>query len=115
MSGCDSEQIQTRKVIFSEENMIDCLSFGFHDPNHAAALACALLPLCLGWRRAAWAGRISRSSRSPSAASGAVRASASRSRGSSSRRAPRPSLTGPCCSTAPRGAASAGRTGCCRG
>ena len=31
--------------------------FGFHNPNHAAALACALLPLCWGWRRAAWAGR----------------------------------------------------------
>ena len=29
------------------------LSFGFHN-NHAAALACALLPLCWGWRRAAW-------------------------------------------------------------
>ena len=36
---------------------MDRLSFGFHNPNHAAALACALLPLCLGWRRAAWAGR----------------------------------------------------------
>ncbi len=32
-------------------------SFGFGNPNHAAALACALLPLCWGWRRAAWAGR----------------------------------------------------------
>ena len=37
--------------------MIDRLSFGFNNPNHAAALVCALLPLCLGWRRAAWAGR----------------------------------------------------------
>lgn len=37
--------------------MIDRLSFGFHNPNHAAALVCALLPLCFGWRRAAWAGR----------------------------------------------------------
>ncbi len=37
--------------------MIDRLSFGFHNPNHAAALACALLPLCFGWRRAAWVGR----------------------------------------------------------
>ncbi len=35
----------------------DRLSFGFGNPNHAAALACALLPLCWGWRRAAWAGR----------------------------------------------------------
>ncbi len=33
------------------------LAFGFHNPNHAAALACALLPLCWGWRRAAWVGR----------------------------------------------------------
>ena len=32
--------------------------FGFHNPNHAAALACAFLPLCWGWRRVAWAGRI---------------------------------------------------------
>ena len=32
-------------------------SFGFGNPNHAAALACALLPLCWGWRCAAWAGR----------------------------------------------------------
>jgi len=37
--------------------MIDRLSFGLHNPNHAAALACALLPLCFGWRRAAWGGR----------------------------------------------------------
>ena len=33
-------------------------SFGFGNPNHAAALACAFLPLCWGWRRVAWAGRI---------------------------------------------------------
>ena len=32
-------------------------SFGFHNPNHAAALVCALLPLCWGWRRHAWIGR----------------------------------------------------------
>lgn len=32
-------------------------SFGFGNPNHSAALACAFLPLCWGWRRAAWAGR----------------------------------------------------------
>ena len=37
--------------------MYDRLSFGFHNPNHAAALVCALLPLCWGWRRAAWVGR----------------------------------------------------------
>ena len=36
---------------------VDRLSFGFHNPNHAAALVCALLPLCFGWRRAAWVGR----------------------------------------------------------
>ena len=36
---------------------VDRLSFGFHNPNHAAALARALPPLCLGWRRAAWDGR----------------------------------------------------------
>ena len=36
---------------------VERLTFGFHNPNHAAALACALLPLCLGWRRVAWAGR----------------------------------------------------------
>ena len=33
------------------------LAFCFHNPNHAAALICALLPLCWGWRRAWWAGR----------------------------------------------------------
>ena len=38
--------------------MVDRLAFGFHNPNHAAALACALLPLCWGWRRAAWLGRL---------------------------------------------------------
>ena len=32
-------------------------SFGFHNPNHAAALVCVLLPLCWGWRRHAWIGR----------------------------------------------------------
>lgn len=37
--------------------IMDRLSFGFHNPNHAAALVCALLPLCLGGRRAAWVGR----------------------------------------------------------
>ena len=30
---------------------------GFQNPNHAAAAACALLPLCWGWRRCAWIGR----------------------------------------------------------
>ena len=45
-------------MAFAQSKLImDRLSFGFHNPNHAAALACALLPLCLGWRRAAWAGR----------------------------------------------------------
>ena len=37
--------------------IMDRLSFGFHNPNHAAAFACALLPLCFGGRRAAWVGR----------------------------------------------------------
>ncbi|MDO5319912.1 MAG: hypothetical protein Q4G65_14895 [bacterium] len=31
---------------------------GFHNPNHAAALACAVLPLCWGWRRCAWLGNL---------------------------------------------------------
>lgn len=31
-------------------------AYCFHNPNHAAALLCALLPLCWGWRRARWAG-----------------------------------------------------------
>ena len=45
-------------MAFAQSKLImDRLSFGFHNPNHAAALVCALLPLCLGWRRAAWAGR----------------------------------------------------------
>lgn len=30
--------------------------FGFCNPNHAAALLCALLPFCWGWRRFAWLG-----------------------------------------------------------
>ncbi len=38
--------------------MFERLTFGFHNPNHAAALACALLPLCLGWRGAGVALRI---------------------------------------------------------
>lgn len=33
-------------------------AFGFHNPNHAAALACALLPLLYGWRRSAWVAHI---------------------------------------------------------
>jgi len=37
--------------------MTDRISFGFHNPNHAAALVCALLPLCFGWRWVAWVGR----------------------------------------------------------
>lgn len=32
--------------------------FGFANPNHAAAAICALVPLCWGWRRCAWLGRI---------------------------------------------------------
>ena len=37
--------------------MLDRFSFTFHNPNHAAALICALLPLCWGWRRCTWIGR----------------------------------------------------------
>ena len=33
-------------------------SFGFHNPNHAAALVCALLPLCWDWQRHTWIGRV---------------------------------------------------------
>ena len=49
--------LQTKKNRIVSIVMIDRLSFGFHNPNHAAALVCALLPLCLGWRRATWVGR----------------------------------------------------------
>ena len=41
--------------------MIDRLSFGFHNPNHAAALACALLPQCFGGRGLGAASRIEES------------------------------------------------------
>lgn len=35
------------------------LGFGFANPNHAAAVICALFPFCWGWRgRWRWAGRI---------------------------------------------------------
>ena len=33
-------------------------SLGFGNPNHAAALICAFMPFCWGWRRCAWLGRI---------------------------------------------------------
>lgn len=48
--GLGREEGPSHGLIFSVEDMIDRLSFGFHNPNHAAALACALLPLCFGWR-----------------------------------------------------------------
>ena len=32
--------------------------FCFYNPNHAAALICALVPFFWGWRRCAWVGRI---------------------------------------------------------
>ena len=32
--------------------------FGFTNPNHAAALACAIVPLCWGWMRCVWLGRV---------------------------------------------------------
>ena len=33
-------------------------SFGFYNPNHAAALVCAFIPLCWGWMRCVWLGRV---------------------------------------------------------
>ena len=33
-------------------------SFGFYNPNHAAALVCAVIPLCWGWMRCVWLGRV---------------------------------------------------------
>ena len=30
--------------------------FGFDNPNHAAALFCALLPLLWGWKKRVWLG-----------------------------------------------------------
>ena len=33
-------------------------SFGFYNPNHAAALVCAVIPLCWGWMRCVWLGRM---------------------------------------------------------
>ena len=33
-------------------------AFGSANPNHAAALLCALAPFCWGWRRCAWLGWI---------------------------------------------------------
>ena len=56
--GLGREEGPSHGLIFSVEDMIDRLTFGFHNPNHAAALACALLPLCLGWRGAGVALRI---------------------------------------------------------
>ena len=50
----DKVEIKTKTVAMANA---DRLTFGFHNPNHAPALACALVPLCRGWRRAAWAGR----------------------------------------------------------
>ena len=32
--------------------------FGFYNPNHVAALACAIVPLCWGWMRYMWLGRV---------------------------------------------------------
>lgn len=37
--------------------MIGRFAICFANPNHAAAMICALLPLCWGWRRHAWFGR----------------------------------------------------------
>lgn len=38
--------------------MIERLSFGFQNPNHAAAMLCAWLPLCWHWGRGGWIGKI---------------------------------------------------------
>ena len=32
------------------------VAYGFWNPNHTAAMICAVLPLCSGWRRARWVG-----------------------------------------------------------
>lgn len=37
-------------------NDIPRVAFGFFNPNHAAALICAVLPLCLAWRHVRLAG-----------------------------------------------------------
>ena len=48
---------RSRMLLRDEMFVIGRFTLLFHNPNHAAALACALLPLCWGWRWAAWAGR----------------------------------------------------------
>ena len=35
--------------ILSAFQMADRLAFGFYNPNHAAAMICALFPFCWGW------------------------------------------------------------------
>ena len=32
------------------------MAFGFANPNHAAAMICAMMPFCWAWRRARWVG-----------------------------------------------------------
>jgi hypothetical protein len=39
--------------------MADRAAIGFANPNHAAAVICALLPFCWGWRRYPWLWRFS--------------------------------------------------------
>ena len=39
-------------------NVVFRKAFCFANPNHAAALICALVLLCWGWRRHAWLGRV---------------------------------------------------------
>ena len=40
-------------------NDIPRLAFGFYNPNHAAALICALFPFCWGWGGVwRWVGRV---------------------------------------------------------
>lgn len=37
-------------------NDIPRMAFGFANPNHAAAMICAVMPFCWAWRRARWVG-----------------------------------------------------------
>ena len=45
-------------MMFTNSHSFLRIALGFHNPNHAAALACAVLPLCWGWGRKAWLGRV---------------------------------------------------------
>ena len=45
-------------MMFTNSHSFLRIALGLHNPNHAAALVCALLPLCWGWGRRAWFGRV---------------------------------------------------------